>query len=118
MSHDAPDGRTLVVNMFRMRPGVDPAKFAEFSAAVDQPLVTAHAEVVTRFDAYVVGGTTAEALDADIVEVLEVTDWDTWVRVRDNDPSLRPVMSGFDELVEPGSVRSNFVTPIPRGSTP
>ena len=69
-------------------------------------------EVVKRFDAYVVGGATAEALDADIVEVFEVTDWDTWVRIRDDDPSLRPVMSGFDDLVEPGSVRSSFVTPI------
>ena len=111
MSHS--DGeRTLVVNMFRMRAGISPQRFAEFSARVDQPLVLAHSDVVKRFDAYVVGGATAEALDADIVEVFEVTDWDTWVRIRDDDPSLRPVMSGFDDLVEPGSVRSSFVTPI------
>lgn len=111
MSHPA-ENRTLVVNMFRMRTGVSAQQFAEFSAQVDQPLVLAHSDVVKRFDAYVIGGATAEALDADIVELFEVTDWDTWVHIRDNDPSLRPVMSGFDDLVEPGSVRSSFVTPI------
>ncbi|GAA2410544.1 hypothetical protein GCM10010191_19320 [Actinomadura vinacea] len=115
MTHDAAGGRTLVVNMFRMRPGVSPDRFAEFSATVDQPLCLAHTDVVKRFEAFVVGGATAEALDADIVEVMEVTDWDAWVRVRDGDPSLRPVMAGFDELVELGSVRSSFVTPIPKG---
>ncbi|MTD52448.1 hypothetical protein [Amycolatopsis pithecellobii] len=107
-------GRTLVVNMFRTRSGVSAAQFAEFSAKVDQPLCLAHTGVVKRFDAYVVAGATAEALDADVVEFLEVSDWDEWVRIRDNDPSLRPVMSGFDELVDPASVRSSFVTAIPK----
>ncbi|SEB57543.1 hypothetical protein [Streptomyces melanosporofaciens] len=112
MTHHAPDGRTLVVNMFRMRPGISPGRFAEFSATIDQPLCLAHPDVVRRFDAYRVGGAAAAELGADIVEVMEVSDWETWVRVRDNDPSLRPVMSGFDELVDPTSVRSSFVVPI------
>ena len=111
MPHSA-ESRTLVVNAFRLRAGISPQRFAEFSAQVDQPLCLAHTDVVKRFDAYVVGGATAEALDADIVEMFEVTDWDAWLEIRDNDPSLRPVMSGFDDLVEPGSVRSSFVTPI------
>lgn len=112
MTQQVPDGPTLVVNMFRMRPGVPPSRFAEFSARVDQPLCLAHTDVVRRFDAYRVGGAAGAALDADIVEVMEVSDWNTWVRVRDNDPSLRPVMSGFDDLVAPSSVRSSFVVPI------
>lgn len=113
-AHSTPDGRALVVNMFRMRPGIAPARFAEFSATVDQPLCLSHGDVVTRFDAYRVGGPTGRAVGADIVEVMEVSDWNAWVQVRDHHPSLRPVMSGFDELVDPVSVRSSFVVPILR----
>lgn len=105
-------GPMLVVNTFRMRAGVSPQQFTDFSARIDQPLCTAHADIVTRFDVYLVGEATAQALDADVVEVFEVTDWDAWIQLRDNHPSLTPVMSGFDELVEPDSVRSSFVTPI------
>jgi len=111
---DNPDGRTLVVNLFRLRPGVLPSRFAEFSGTVDQPRCLAHPTVVTHFDAYLVGGPTAEALDADVVEVMEVSDWPSWVQLRDHDPSLAPVLAGFDELVDPSSVRSSFVTPIRR----
>jgi hypothetical protein len=58
---------------------------------------------------------TATALDADVVEVMEVSDWSAWVQLRDHHPSLVPVLAGFDELVDPTSVRSSFVTPVPRG---
>ncbi|CDR17538.1 hypothetical protein [Streptomyces iranensis] len=115
MAQPTPDGRALVVNMFRMRPGIPPDRFAEFSATVDQPLCLAHSDIVTRFDAFRVAGPTGEAVGADIVEVMELSDWNAWVRVRDHHPSLRPVMSGFDELVDPASVRSSFVVPILRG---
>lgn len=111
----SPRRGTVVVNMFRMRPGIAPERFAEFSATVDRPTCLAHPDVVLRFDAYLVGGPTAEALDADVVEVMEVSGWDAWVALRDGDPSLEPVTKGFDELVDPASVRSSFVTPITGG---
>ncbi|AXK75136.1 hypothetical protein AVZ31_13405 [Mycolicibacterium neoaurum] len=48
----------------------------------------------------------------DIVEVIEVHDWDRWVEVRDHSPALDEVRTRFDELVEPGSVRWPFVAKI------
>jgi hypothetical protein len=107
--------RAIAVNMFRMRSGIPSTRFAEFSAELDQPLVLAHSDVVTRFDAYRVIGNSGTPLGVDVVEVMEVSDWESWVEVRDNDPSLIPVMSGFDELVDPASVRSSLVVPILRG---
>lgn len=103
---------TVVVNTFRMRPGIAPERFAEFSATVDQPICLWHSDVVHRFDAYIVGGSTAESgFDADVVEVMEVSTWDEWLALRDGHPDLVPVAKGFDELVDPASVRSSFVTP-------
>lgn len=106
----------LAINMFRMRPGVPSERFAEFSAQVDQPTVLAHRELVTCFNAYrVLGPTEGSPLSVDVVEIMEVSDWVRWVQVRDHDPSLVPVTSGFDKLVDPDSVRSSLVVPIPRG---
>ncbi|WP_432180706.1 hypothetical protein [Streptomyces sp. NBC_00063] len=115
MTPQPADGPALVVNMFRMRPGIDPAWFAEFSARIDQPLCLSHTDVVRRFDAYRVQGAAGDPVGADIVEVMEVSDWNAWARLRDDHPSLRPVMSGFDRLVDPASVRSSFVVPILKG---
>lgn len=107
---------SLAVNMFRMRPGVDPQRFAEFSSRIDQPTVLAHPFGVSRFEAYrVLADTEGSPLGVDIVEIMQVSDWSTWVEVRDHEPSLLPVTTGFDELVELGSVRSSFVVPILKG---
>ncbi len=107
---------TLVVNTFRMRPGVASVRFADFSAGLDQPTVLRHSDIVTRFEAFRVGDPTeGSRLGVDIVEIMQVTDWAAWTAVRDGDPSLVPVMTGFDELVDPTSVRSSFVLPIPKG---
>lgn len=106
----------LAVNMFRMRPGVDPQRFARFSAHVDQPTVLAHRSVISRFEAYrVLGGTEESPLGVDIIEIMEVSNWSNWIEIRDHDPSLIPVAAGFDELVELDSVRSSFVVPIRKG---
>ncbi len=110
---------SLVINMFRTRPGVAPELFAEFSARVDQPTLYTHRDVVTRFDVHrVLGATESSPLDVDIVEIMEVSDWARWVEVRDHDPSLLPVTSRFDELVDPLSVRSSLVVPVLRGHQP
>lgn len=107
---------SLVINMFRMRPGVSSERFAEFSARLDQPTLHRHRNVVTRFDVYrVLGATEASPLGVDIVEIMAVTEWAQWARVRDRDASMSPVTSGFDELVDPLSVRSSLVVPVLRG---
>lgn len=109
------DGRSAIaINMFRMRPGISSEEFAEFSRSVDQPTCLLH-EVVRRFDAYRVPTESVALLGADIVEVMEVSDWNEWVDVRDSHPSLMPVMSGFNRLVDSLTVRSALVVPIVRG---
>lgn len=108
------EGSSIAINMFRMREGVSPTRFAEFSAEIDQPTCLAHRDVVRRFDAYRVLRPLEGEPGADIVEVMEVSDWQEWVRVRDHDPSMTAVMTGFDELVEARSVRSALVVPILR----
>lgn len=108
---------SLAVNMFRMRPGVDPQRFAEFSSQIDQPTVLGHRLGVSRFEAYrVLGDTEGSPLGVDIVEIMQVSNWSAWVKARDHAPSLIPITTGFDELVESSSVRSSFVVPILRGS--
>jgi hypothetical protein len=108
-------GDTVAVNTFRMRPGIPSSRFAEFSAQVDQPTCLAFTEVVRSFEAYRVAGVGPDGLGVDIVEVMRVSSWEDWVAVRDHDPSMSPVVSGFDELVDPASVRSSLVVPILRG---
>lgn len=117
MNQISPGEFSLVVNMFRLKQGISQERFMEFSSTIDQPLVLAHSNIVHRFDVFAVGGATAEALDADIIELMGVTDWDNWVQVRDHDPSLRPVTAGFEELVEHTSIRSSFVSPISKGQS-
>jgi hypothetical protein len=107
--------RTIAINMFRMRTGIPSSRFATFSSQIDQPLCLAHTDVVKRFEAYRIPAEHAIAMGADIIEVMEVSDWEEWVQVRDHDPSIRPVMTGFDELVDPSSVRSALVVPILKG---
>jgi hypothetical protein len=113
---DSAGRRVLAINMFSMRPGISPDRFADFSANLDQPTVLAHSEVVSRFDVFrVQAGQSGAPLGVDIVEIMEVSSWAAWEDVRDRDPSLVPVMTGFDQLVDPASVRSSLVVPILRG---
>ena len=101
----------FAINLFSMLPGVDPAEFEHFSNTVDQPTCLAHRDVVKGFDAYRV----TEAPDgapADILEVMHVADWTAWEQIRDNDPSMRPVMEGFNKLVDPTTIRTYFTRPI------
>jgi hypothetical protein len=103
----------VVINLISTRPGVDPAAFEEFSAALDQPICLSK-EVVLSFDAYRVSTEDAAAVGADIVEVMHVASWSEWEHVRDHDPDLKPVTDGFDALADPATVRTLFVTPVRR----
>jgi hypothetical protein len=97
----------VAVNVFSMLPGVDPAEFERFSAEVDRPTCLAHGHIVRRFEAYRVDRA-PDGVPADILEVMEVTDWADWERLRDNHPTLKPVIEGFDKLVDPATVRTFF----------
>jgi hypothetical protein len=96
------------INTFRLRPGVEVAEFEQFSAELDRPTCLAFDEVL-GFEVYL-------SDDGTVVEVMTVTSWPEWERVRDGAPELEPVVARFDELVEPGSVTTLFTrhSPLPQ----
>lgn len=102
----------VAVNLFSMLPGVDPAEFERFSSEVDRPTCLAHGDIVRRFEAFRVVQS-PDGAPADILEVMEVSDWADWERLRDTHPTLRPVIDGFDTLVDPATVRTYFTHTIP-----
>lgn len=102
----------VAVNLFSMLPGVDPAEFERFSTEVDRPTCLAHSDIVRRFEAFRVNEA-PDGAPADILEVMEVTDWADWEELRDNHPTLKPVIEGFDALVDPTTVRTYFTNIIP-----
>ena len=86
------------VNTFRLRAGVTAEQFERFSADLDRPTCLAF-DVVLGFEVYLVEGE-----GTDVVEIMTVSSWPEWERIRDAAPELKPVVQRFDELVEPGSV--------------
>ncbi|MDF2826558.1 MAG: hypothetical protein K0R68_3966 [Mycobacterium sp.] len=105
-----PNRSVVAVNLFSMLPGVDPADFERFSTEVDRPTCLAH-DIVRRFEAFRVNDA-PDGAPADILEVMEVTNWADWEQLRDNHPSMKPVIEGFDKLVDPASVRTYFTHAI------
>ena len=111
-----PQGEIVAINLIPVRAGVPVEEFAHFSATVDQPLCLAQA-VVRGFEAFAVQAAEPAAPDPmaiNIVEVMRVRSWPEWGRVRDRLPAMRPVIAGFDELVDAAAVRTLFATPILR----
>lgn len=113
MTNDDDRADVVAINLIPMRPGVDPAEFVAFSATVDQPTCLAK-DVVRSFEAYRLSDADAEALGAHVIEIMRVRSWPEWERVRDHDPDLEPVTTGFDALVDPDTVRTCFVIPVAR----
>ncbi|MBS1845623.1 MAG: hypothetical protein JST53_14495 [Actinobacteria bacterium] len=110
MPEQAPE---VAVNLIPLR---DPARiedFKRFSAEVDQPICLAQ-DVVLGFDAFAVTRRDEGAPSVDIVEVMTVRSWNEWVDVRDNMAAMEEVTSGFEELIDPATVRTLFATPIGR----
>ena len=99
------------VNTFRLRSGVTAEQFERFSADLDRPTCLAF-DVVLGFEVYLVDGDGASEATGDrerdagtdVVEIMTVSSWPEWERVRDSSPELKPVVEKFVELVEPGSV--------------
>jgi hypothetical protein len=89
------------VNTFRLRPGVTTAEFETFSRELDRPICLSF-DVVLGFEVFLVDQD--DSAGVDVVEIMTVTSWPEWERVRDSAEELKPVVERFDELVEPGSV--------------
>ena len=96
------------VNTFRLRSGVTAEQFERFSADLDRPTCLTFDEVLD-FEVYL-------AEDGAVVEIMTVSSWPEWERVRDSSPELKPVVERFDELVEPGSVATLLTrkSPLPQ----
>jgi hypothetical protein len=101
------------VNTFRLRSGVTAEQFERFSADLDRPTCLAF-DVVLDFEVYLAAGEDGDGTD--VVEVMTVSSWPEWERVRDSSPELKPVVERFDELVEPGSVTTLLTrkSPLPQ----
>jgi hypothetical protein len=99
------------VNLIPLRQGVELDDFAGFSAEVDQPTLLAQ-DVVLGFDAYAITRRDESAPSVDIVEVMHVRSWSEWVEVRDNAEAIKPVAEGFEQRVDPSTVRTLFGTRI------
>ena len=93
------------INMFRLRPGVSPEEFERFSAELDRPTCLGF-DVVVGFEVFLTERTDSSSVD--VVEVMTVTSWPEWEKVRDEAPELEAVVRRFDQLVEPGSVSTLF----------
>jgi len=96
------------VNTFRLRPGVTAERFERFSAELDRPTCLAFDEVL-GFEVYL-------SDDGTVVEIMTVSSWPEWERVRDSAPELTPVVQTFDELVQPDSVTTLLTrkSPLPQ----
>lgn len=99
------------VNTFRLRSGVTAEQFERFSADLDRPTCLAF-DVVLGFEVYLA----EDGASTDVVEIMTVSSWPEWERVRDSSPELKPVVERFDELVEPGSVATLLTrkSPLPQ----
>jgi hypothetical protein len=97
------------VNTFSLRPGVSAAEFEAFSAELDRPTCLAF-DVVQSFEVYLVesAGDPDRGPAIDVVEIMTVRSWPEWETLRDNAPEFKPVLSRFDELVQPGSVSTHL----------
>jgi len=107
-----PEGRVCAINFLPLKPGATIEQFEKFSAELDQPTCLAQ-DVVEGFDAYAVRHREPEAPGFDVVEVMTVSDWAEWERVRDSLDSMVPVMEEWDRLVDGDGARTVFATLIP-----
>jgi hypothetical protein len=107
-----PDGRICAINLLSLKPGAAIEQFERFSSELDQPTCLAQ-DVVEGFDAYAVRHRPVGAPGFDVVEVMTVRDWREWERVRDGLDALKPVIEGFDKVIDGAGVRTLFATPIP-----
>ena len=109
------EAREVAINLIPLRDGVPVADFEQFSLEVDQPVCLAQ-DVVRGFSAFAVTRRDPGAPSVDIVEVMSLTSWEEWVKVRDNLDEMSEVTTGFEKFVDPTTVHTLFATPIEPGS--
>lgn len=97
----------VAINLIRLRAGVSTREFSRFSTELDQPVCLAE-DVVEGFEAFAVTWRDPGAPGIDIVEVMQVSSWHDWIKVRDGLPELEPVTREFDRLVAPDGVSTVF----------
>jgi hypothetical protein len=107
-----PEGRVCAINFLPLKAGAEIEEFEQFSAELDQPTCLAQ-DVVEGFDAYAVRHREPDAPGFDVVEVMTVSDWSEWERVRDGLEEMAPVIEEWERLVDADGARTVFATPIP-----
>jgi hypothetical protein len=108
MSHEPSE--TILVNLIKLRDGVDPERFANFASSLDLP-VWRSKEVVLGFDTYRIAEQDRGGVDADFVEVMRLRSLQDWEAVGESDPDIEPLAAAFHELVD--EVRTERIHLVP-----
>jgi hypothetical protein len=103
----------VIVNLVKLRAGVDPEDFASFAQERDGPTWRAK-DVVLAFDTYRVAPQDAGAAEVDFIEVMHIRSWSEWETVSQNDPDVIPLATMFAELADARTVRTLTLRPVER----
>ena len=87
--------------LYRLRPGVTPERYREWSRTRDQPTLKG-CEGIVEYRVFAVEDADGRSAYT-IVEHVDVADWETWKRVTSSGP-MAPIGEDFQELVDTGSV--------------
>jgi hypothetical protein len=107
----SPSEPVVAINLIPLRNRTTIDAFRSFSAERDQPVCLAQ-QAVQAFSAFAVRRRDIDAPAIDIVEVMQVSSWDEWVKTRDGLPEMASLTSEFNELVDGAAVRTLFAAPI------
>ena len=87
--------------LYRLREGIDPERYREWSLSRDQPTLKG-CEGISDYRVFSVADPEGRS-PYTVVEQVEVADWETWKRVTSSGPMVA-VGEDFQELVDTGSV--------------
>jgi hypothetical protein len=87
--------------LYRLREGVTPERYREWSLTRDQPTLKG-CEGISTYRVFAVEDPDGKS-PYTVVEHVEVSDWETWKRVTTSGP-MAAVGEDFRELVDTGSV--------------
>jgi hypothetical protein len=87
--------------LYRLREGVTPERYREWSRTRDQPTLRG-CEGIREYRVFAVADPDGESAYT-VVEHVDVADWETWKRVTTSGPMVA-IGEQFGELVDTGSV--------------
>jgi hypothetical protein len=87
--------------LYRLREGVTPERYREWSRTRDQPTLRG-CEGIAEYRVFSVEDPEGKS-SYTVVEHVDVADWETWKRVTSSGPMV-PIGGDFQELVDTGSV--------------